>query len=81
MGASEQRAKSAKMASDMVKKGIWHGRRMTSPRHANYPNPGEVGSTKYQRLMQTARGRASVADPVKKAQPKKVQRPVRGKKR
>lgn len=80
MGASEQRTKSAKMAADMVKKGIWHGRRMTSPRHANYPAPNEVGSTKYQRLMQSARGRASVATPVK-SQPAKVQRNVRGKKR
>lgn len=79
MGASEQRQKSSKMAADMVKKGIWHGRRMTSPRHANYPAMNEVGSTKYQRLMQTARGRASIAAP--KAAPAKVQRNVRGKKR
>jgi hypothetical protein len=54
MGASEQRTKSAKMAADMVKRGIYHGRRMTSP----YPNSGgttmvmnTVGSSCYQRLI------------------------------
>jgi hypothetical protein len=51
MGAQEQRAKSAKMASDMVKKGIWHGRRMTSPTHCNYPKPNEIGSAAYRRRM------------------------------
>ena len=53
MSAADQRAKSAKMAADLVKRGIWHGRRMTSP----YPNSGGTtmvfapGSSKYQRLM------------------------------
>lgn len=58
MGASEQRQKSSKMASDMVKKGIYHGRRMTTPRHANYPAFNEVGSAAYRRLMAKRRGRS-----------------------
>lgn len=52
MGAAEQRAKSSKMASDLVKKGIFHGKRMTSP----YKNSGGTtmamgvaGSSKNQR--------------------------------
>ena len=36
MGAAEQRNKSQAMAADLLKRGIWHGRRMTSP----YPNSG-----------------------------------------
>lgn len=59
MGASEQRQKSSKMASDMVKKGIWHGRRMTSPTHNNYP-VNEPGSAAYRRLMKSRRGKKSV---------------------
>ena len=61
MSAADQRAKSAKMAADLVKRGIYHGRRMTSP----YPNSGGTtmvfapGSSKYQRLV--ARLRASVS--------------------
>lgn len=50
MGAAEQRAKSSKMASDLLKKGIWHGRRMTKPCHANYPNNNEIGSAAYRRM-------------------------------
>jgi hypothetical protein len=52
MSASDQRAKSQKMAQDMAKRGIYHGRRLTSP----YPNSGGTtmvnapGSSKTQRL-------------------------------
>lgn len=61
MGAAEQRNKSQAMAADLLKRGIWHGRRMTSP----HPNSGGTtmvfapGSSKYQRLV--ARLRASVS--------------------
>lgn len=52
MALSDQRSKSQKMAMDLVKRGIFHGRRMTRP----YPNSGGLtmvnapGSSKYQRL-------------------------------
>lgn len=54
MSRTEQAMKSKKMAADMVKRGIYHGRRMTKP----FANSGgltmsmEAGSSKYQRLMQ-----------------------------
>jgi len=57
MGAAEQRQKSSKMAADLVKRGIYHGRRMTSP----YPNSGGLtmvnaaGSSRYQRLIKRRR--------------------------
>ncbi len=54
MGLSEQRAKNAKMAKDLKDRGIFHGRRMTTP----YPNSGgetmvmnAAGSSKYQRRI------------------------------
>jgi len=60
MSASEQRAKSSKMAADLKARGIYHGRRMTAP----YAHSGgmtfklnEVGSSKYQRLVESRRGR------------------------
>lgn len=59
MGAAENRAKSAKMASDMKAKGIYHGKRTTSPMHANYPKPGEVGSAAYRRLTKRKPSSAS----------------------
>lgn len=31
MGASENRAKNSKMAADLVKRGIYHGKRLTRP--------------------------------------------------
>ena len=31
MGKAEQRAKNAKMAAELIKRGFWHGRRQTSP--------------------------------------------------
>lgn len=57
MSAAEQRAKSAKMASDLLKRGIFHGKRLTKP----YPNSGGTtmtggpGSSKYQRLQEARR--------------------------
>lgn len=36
MGLAEQRAKNAKMAADLKARGIYHGKRTTSP----YPNSG-----------------------------------------
>lgn len=58
MGLAEQRAKNAKMAADLVRRGIFHGKRLTSPA----PNSGgttmvnQPGSSKYQRLMRKKRG-------------------------
>lgn len=61
MAAAEQRMKSAKMAADLVKRGIYHGKRTTKP----YPNSGGLtmtagpGSSNYQR-RQSARYRTDV---------------------
>lgn len=52
MALSDQRNRSQKMAKDMLEKGIWHGRRMTKPTHANYPKLNETGSAAYRRLQQ-----------------------------
>ena len=52
MGASERRAKDSKMAADLVARGIFHGKRQTSPSR----NSGGTtmvfapGSSKAQRL-------------------------------
>lgn len=57
MGSTENRTKSQKMAADLLARGIWHGRRMTSP----FPNSGGTtmssgpGSAKYQRLIAAQR--------------------------
>lgn len=62
MGLAEQRAKNAKMAADLKERGIYHGKRITSP----YPNSGgstmvnQPGSSKYQRLMKKLRGNVQV---------------------
>lgn len=56
MGRAEQKAKNAAMAAHLVARGIFHGRRMTTPMHANYPKVTEVGSTKYQRRVAKERG-------------------------
>jgi hypothetical protein len=56
MALADQRAKSAKMAKDLVARGYPHGRRQSSP----YPNSGGTtavwapGSAKYQRRVQSA---------------------------
>ncbi len=55
MAAGDQRAKSQKMAQDLKERGIWHGRRMTKPTHANYPKLTEVGSAAYRRLQMKSR--------------------------
>jgi len=55
MGASENRLKSQRMAADLVKRGIFHGKRTSHP----YPNSGGTtmgkgpGSSKYQRYLDT----------------------------
>lgn len=49
MGAAENRAKSAKMAADLKARGIFHGKRTTSPHHNNIP-VDESGSAAYRRL-------------------------------
>lgn len=51
MSAGDQKAKSQKMAQDLKDRGIWHGRHMTKPMHANYPKLTEVGSAAYRRLQ------------------------------
>ena len=72
MGAAEQRNKSSKMAADLVKKGIYHGKRTTTPHHNNIP-VNEPGSAAYRRLQRSRKGRSLTQVP--------VQRNIRGKKR
>lgn len=59
MGKAEDRNKHQKMAEDLRKRGIFHGKRLSKP----YPNSGgeysqswvsRVGSAAYQRLMRHA---------------------------
>jgi len=50
VAAAERRQKNSKMASDLVKKGYYHGRRMTSPCHNNIP-VDMPGSAAYRRLL------------------------------
>ena len=45
------RKKNHEMASHLKKLGIYHGKRMTSPTHNNYPSQDEVGSAAYRRKM------------------------------
>ncbi len=56
MGLAENRAKSAKMAKDLVERGFWHGKRQSKP-NANSGGTTfrltDVGSSKYQRLTAT----------------------------
>lgn len=53
MGASEQRLKSQRTAADLVRRGIYHGKRQSKP----YANSGGLtmtsgpGSSKYQRRI------------------------------
>lgn len=58
MGAAENRAKNSKMAADLVKRGIYHGRRMTAPaaNSGGTTASGGPGSSKYQRLINRLRG-------------------------
>lgn len=55
MGAAEQRQRSQKMAEDLRKRGIYHGKRMTTPCHYNYPKFTDVGSAAYRRLQEKKR--------------------------
>lgn len=53
MSAADQRAKSSKMAADLVKRGIYHGKRLTSP-HKNSGGTTAVnlpGSSKNHRRL------------------------------
>jgi len=50
MAASDRRAKSQRMVAEMQKRGIFHGKRTSSPRHYNYPNTTDVGSAAYRRM-------------------------------
>jgi len=50
MGAGEQRAKDSKMASDLVARGIYHGKRMSKGLD-NIPRLSDVGSAAYRRLL------------------------------
>lgn len=49
--ASNKGQKDSKMAGDLVKKGIYHGKRQTVPTHNNYPKLTQIGSAAYRRLM------------------------------
>lgn len=48
MGKAENRNKSQKMATDMLKRGIYHGKRLTKG-VSNIPGLNEVGSAAYRR--------------------------------
>ncbi|AXN53488.1 hypothetical protein HOT82_gp074 [Gordonia phage Ronaldo] len=53
MGAAENRAKNAKMASDLVARGIFHGKRLTKSLAPNPLSPGflsQVGSAAYRKM-------------------------------
>ena len=49
MGAAENRKKNQEMAAHLLARGIWHGKRMTTPHHNNVP-VNETGSAAYRRL-------------------------------
>jgi hypothetical protein len=49
MARADIRAKNAKMAADLVKRGIYHGKRQ-SKGLTNIPNLNDVGSAAYRRL-------------------------------
>jgi hypothetical protein len=49
MARADIRAKNAKMAADLVKRGIYHGKRQ-SKGLSNIPNMNDVGSAAYRRL-------------------------------
>ena len=50
MAGSADSAKNQKMAADLLKRGIWHGKRTTSPHHNNMP-VNQTGSAAYRRLQ------------------------------
>jgi len=50
MSAASQREASQKMSQYMKERGIYHGKRLSKPMHANYPAPNEIGSAAYRRL-------------------------------
>lgn len=50
MAGAADRTKNSKMAADLVKRGIYHGKRMTKPNHNNDP-VNAAGSAAYRRLM------------------------------
>lgn len=58
MGAAENRQKNSKMAADLVRRGIFHGKRTTraNPGSGGIPPLTDVGSAAYRRLL--ARGAA-----------------------
>ena len=49
--ASRSREKDAKMAADLVRRGIFHGKRMNSTLAPPVPSLSEVGSAAYRRMM------------------------------
>jgi hypothetical protein len=50
MAAAERRQKNSRMASDLLKKGIFHGKRTSHPHHNNLP-VDRPGSAAYRRLV------------------------------
>lgn len=48
--ANNKSQKDSKMAGDLVKKGIYHGKRTTRPTHNNNPALTQIGSAAYRRL-------------------------------
>ena len=56
MGAGERRTKDAAMAADLVRRGIYHGKRQTSSLAPPVPPQGEAGSAAYRRLQNKKKG-------------------------
>lgn len=44
------RKKDQEMAAYLLSRGIYHGKRTTTPKHNNYPKMNEVGSAAYRRM-------------------------------
>lgn len=58
MGAAEQRTRSQAMAADLLRRGIWHGKRTTVTHAPAIPDPTQVGSAAYRRLVESRRAKA-----------------------
>lgn len=56
MGKSERKNKDQGMAADLLRRGLWHGKRATKGL-SNVPAMGEVGSAAYRRRIAKVGGR------------------------
>lgn len=51
MALGERRQRSQRAAEDLRRRGFFHGKRQGKPTHNNYPDPSQIGSAAYRRLM------------------------------